>query len=220
MTATPTAQPTTEAHGNPVRGRFNSWCMNLLDGHFERRLGDVRQELLGPLSGEVAEIGAGNGPSFRYLRPGTVVHAIEPNPYFHRRLAQQARRRGVELVLHPVGAEQVDLPDRSVDAVVSSLVLCTVDDPGAVVAEVRRILRPGGRFIFLEHVAARPGSAVRQVQEAVSRPWRWLFEGCHTNRDTTRTIREAGFASVDIHDVRMATPIVPIRSQIAGTAIR
>jgi len=199
---------------------FNSWFLNLLDGHFHRRLGDVRQELLGTLHGEVAEIGAGNGQSFRYLRPGTVVHAIEPNPHFHRRLTAEADRRGVKLVLHPVGAEQVDLPDGSVDAVVSSLVLCTVDDPAAVVAEVRRILRPRGRFVLLEHVAARPGSAVGRVQEAVFRPWRWVFEGCHTNRDTVRTVRQAGFASVELRDIGMATPILPIRTQIAGTAIR
>lgn len=220
MTATTTqSTQSAQAHGHPVRGRFNSWFLNLLDGHFDRRLGDVRRELLGTLSGEIAEIGAGNGPTFRYLEPGTVVHGIEPNPYFHRRLAQEARRRRLELVLHPVGAEQVDLPDASVDAVISSLVLCTVDDPASVVAEVRRILRPGGRFVFLEHVGARPGSAVRRVQEAVFRPWRWVFEGCHTTRDTARTIREAGFASVEIREIRMATPFVPIRTQIAGVAI-
>jgi SAM-dependent methyltransferase len=194
--------------------------MDLLGGHFERRLGDVRHELLSGLDGEIAEIGAGNGPTFRHLRPGTVVHAIEPNPYFHRRLVAEAQRRGIELVLHPVGAEQIDLPDGSVDAVISSLVLCTVADPAAVLASVRRILRPGGRFVFLEHVGARPGTAVRRVQEAVARPWGWVFEGCHTDRDTAQAIRAAGFASVDVRDIRMDTVVVPIRTQIAGTAIR
>jgi SAM-dependent methyltransferase len=216
MTTPTTTPPAT----HPVRGRFNSWFLDLLDGHFERRLGDVRHELLGRLDGEVAEIGAGNGPTFRHLRAGTVVHAIEPNPYFHRRLVAEAQRRGIELVLHPVSAERIDLPDGSVDAVVSSLVLCTVSDPAAVLAEVRRILRPGGRFVFLEHVAARPGTAVRRVQEAVARPWGWVFEGCHTDRDTAQAVRDAGFASVDVRDICMATVVVPIRTQIAGTAIR
>jgi SAM-dependent methyltransferase len=218
--STPATTPAAAAEGNPVRGRFNSWFLDLLDGYVERRLGDVRREFLGGLDGELAEIGAGNGPTFRHLRPGTVVHAIEPNPYFHKRLAAEARRRGVDLVLHPVSAERIDLPDGSVDAVVSSLVLCTVEDPAAVLAEVRRILRPGGRFVFLEHVAARPGTAVRRVQRAVARPWRWLFEGCHTGRDTLQTIRAAGFTSVDVRDIRMATVFVPIRDQIAGTATR
>jgi SAM-dependent methyltransferase len=217
-TTTPQAAVLPATH--PLRGRFNSWFMELLDGHFERRLGDVRDELLSGLDGEVAEIGAGNGPTFRHLRPGTVVHAIEPNPYFHRRLVAEAQRRGIDLVLHPVGAEQIDLPDASVDAVISSLVLCTVSDPAAVLASVRRILKPGGRFVFLEHVGARPGSAVRRVQEAVARPWGWVFEGCHTDRDTAQAVREAGFASVDVREIRMDTVVVPIRTQIAGTAIR
>jgi SAM-dependent methyltransferase len=220
MTTLTTTAPPARTEGNPVRGRFNSWFLDLLDQYIERRLGDVRSELLGGLDGEVAEIGAGNGPTFRHMRPGTVVHAIEPNPYVHRRLAAEARRRGIELVLHPVSAERIDLPEGSVDAVVSSLVLCTVADPAAVLAEVRRILRPGGRFIFLEHVGAEPGSAVRLVQRMVARPWRWVFEGCHTLRDTAHTIHAAGFASVDVRDIRMATAFVPIQPQIVGTAIR
>ena len=220
MTTLTTSPPTTQGIGNPVRGRFNSWFLELLDDYVERRLGSVRSELLGELGGEVAEIGAGNGPTLRHLRRGIVVHAIEPNRYFHRRLATEARRRGIELVVHPVSAERIDLPDGSVDAVISSLVLCTVADPAAVLAEVRRILRPGGRFVFMEHVRAGPGSAVRLAQKAVARPWRWIFEGCHTDRDTAQTIRAAGFASVDVRDVRMGTVFVPVRTQIAGTAIR
>jgi SAM-dependent methyltransferase len=220
MTTLTTPPPAAHGIGNPVRGRFNSWFLDLLDEYVERRLGDVRRELLGGLDGVVAEIGAGNGPTFRHLRRGIVVHAIEPNPYFHRRLAAEAGRRGIDLVVHPVSAERIDLPDGSVDAVISSLVLCTVADPAAVLAEVRRILRPGGRFVFLEHVAARPGSAVRLVQKALARPWRWAFEGCHTDRDTARAVGAAGFASVDVRDVRIQTVFVPIRTQIAGTAIR
>ena len=220
MTTLTTDAPDARGIGNPVRGRFNSWFLELLDDYVERRLGDVRRELLGGLDGEVAEIGAGNGPTLRHLRRGIVVHAIEPNRYFHRRLAAEARRRGIELVVHPVSAERIDLPDGSVDAVISSLVLCTVADPAAVLAEVRRILRPGGRFVFLEHVVARPGSAVRLVQKAVARPWRWVFEGCHTDRDTARAVRAAGFASVDVRDVHVRTLFVPIRTQIAGTATR
>lgn len=220
MTIDRSHTPAAETDGNPMRGRFNSWFLGLLDGHFHRALGEVRRELLGPLSGEVAEIGAGNGPTFRYLAPGTTVHAVEPNRYFHRRLRRQAARRGIELVLHPVSGDEIDLPDGSVDAVVASLVLCTVADPARVLAEIRRILRPGGRFVFLEHVGAAPGTVVRRVQDVVHGPWRWLFEGCHTDRDTARTIRDAGFAAVECHDVRMATPFVPIRTQIAGTATR
>lgn len=206
-------------HDHPVRGPFNSWILRVLEGHFHRALGATRAELLGSLSGEVLEVGAGNGPTFRYLSPAvTRVHAVEPNPNFHRRLRHAAERSGIDLVLHARGGERLDLPDDSVDAAVTSWVLCTVEDPAAVLAEIRRVLRPGGRFVFLEHVAAPRGSAVRRVQDAVFRPWRFLFEGCHTNRDTAAAIRAAGFADVEHRDVRIATPFVPIRTQIAGSA--
>src|SRR5215213_1869226 len=91
----------TAQHRHPVRGRFNSWILRLLEGHVDRQLHAVRAELFGTLQGEVAEIGAGNGPTFRYLRNCTTVHAIEPNPYFHPRLRQAARAHGIEVVVHP-----------------------------------------------------------------------------------------------------------------------
>lgn len=206
-------------HRHRLRGPFNSWILGVLEGHFHRGLGEVRSELLGSLRGEVVEVGAGNGPTLRYLSPAVErLHAVEPNPNFHRRLRRAAAAQDVDLQLHATVGEAIDLPDDSVDAVVTSWVLCTVDDPAAVLAEARRILRPGGRFVFLEHVRAPDGSAVRLVQELVFRPWRWLFEGCHTNRDTAALVGAAGFRSVEVRDVRLRTPFVPIRTQIAGVA--
>jgi ubiquinone/menaquinone biosynthesis C-methylase UbiE len=207
-------------HEHPVRGRFNSWFLDLASGDAHRKLGAVRQQVLSNLSGSVVDVGAGNGPMLRYLRPGVTVHAVEPNPYFHRRLRRTAQELGIELVLHTEPGERIDLPDNSVDAAMTSWVLCTVADPAAVLSEVRRVLKPGGRFAFTEHVGAPAGSAVRRVQNLVFRPWRWLFEGCHTNRDIADVIFAAGFSSVELRDVVMATPFVPMRSQIAGVATR
>lgn len=207
-------------HRNPVRGPFNSWILDRSAGQIDRQLGDVRRDVFGDLSGQVVDVGAGNGATLRYLRPPVTVHAVEPNPYFHRRLRRTADRLGIELVLHPVPGERIDLPDNSVDAALTSWVLCTVAHPAAVLAEIRRVLKPAGRFAFVEHVAAPPGSAVRRVQGAVRKPWHWLFEGCHTDRDTAATIHAAGFSSVQLQEVRMATPLVPLRSQIAGVAVK
>lgn len=205
---------------HPLRGRFNSWLLHALDSETERAIGPYRDQLVAALANarEIVEIGPGNGPLFDRMRPGTRVHAVEPNRWFHGRLRAAARSAGVDLVLHATGAEAIDLPDDSVDAAVSTWVLCTVAEPAAVLAEIRRVLRPGGRLLFLEHVQAPPGGR-RRVQRAVRRPWAWLFEGCQTGRDTAAAIRGAGFAEVDLRTVDVDTPLVPIRSQILGHAI-
>ena len=201
---------------HPVRGRLNSAFFAMMEGTIDRALREPRQRFAG-LDGVVVDLGAGNGPVLRYLRPGTVVHAVEPNPYFHRRLRENASAAGVELTVHQVPGEATDLPDAGADAVVCTWVLCSVDDPAAVLREVRRILRPGGRFVFIEHVAA-PAGPVRLAQRLVHRPWHWVFEGCHTDRDTAAAIRAAGFASVEITEFPFRSAVVPIRTQIAGVA--
>jgi len=221
MATTTTTLPRTVAadHDHPVRGRLNSLALAILEPGNATKLGAVRRRTFGTLSGEVVDMGAGNGPILKYLSDEVdVVHAIEPNRHFHARLHREARLRHVELVVHATAGETLDLPDDSVDAVMTSWVLCTVADPDAVLAEVRRVLRPGGRFAFVEHVAAPPDSRVRRVQDLVHRPWKWFFEGCHTTRDTGAAIRAAGFARVESEAVSMDTAFVPMRTQIAGTA--
>ncbi|WP_433135986.1 class I SAM-dependent methyltransferase [Actinomadura nitritigenes] len=204
---------------NPVRGRLNSAFFALTAGYTDRRLAGHKRRILPRAGGVVAEIGAGNGPNLRYLPPETTVHAIEPNPYFHRRLARTAAVHGIDLTIHAVPGEAIDLEDASVDAVMCTWVLCSVQDPAQVLREVHRILRPGGRFAFIEHVAA-PHGPVRRVQRLVRRPWRWAFEGCRTDRDTAAAVRAAGFASVEITEFRFRSGFVPVRTQIAGVAVR
>jgi SAM-dependent methyltransferase len=124
----------------------------------------------------------------------------------------------VELDLRPTHAEDTRLPDGSVDAVIATLVLCTVPDPAAAVAEVRRILAPGGTFAFLEHVGAPAGTALRRLQRVLRRPWSWTFEGCLLDRDLAGVIGEAGFAGVDLQEYRLRSAFVPVATQIAGRA--
>jgi SAM-dependent methyltransferase len=198
---------------------LNSAFFALMDGYADRRLCEQKQRLFSGVDGVVVEIGAGNGANLRYLPGRATVHAIEPNPHFHRRLRLAAAAHQVNLTIHPVPGEAIDLPDGSADVAVCSWVLCTVDDPAMVLREVRRVLRPGGRFVFVEHVAAPPG-VLRRVQALVRRPWRWAFEGCHTDRDTATAIRAAGFSAVEIAEFRFRSVFVPVRTQIAGIAIR
>lgn len=189
-----------------------------MDGYINWHLRKHKAPVFGDLPSDVVELGSGVGANLRYLKTGTRLTAIEPNPYMHARLRRAARRRTVELEIRSVVGERIDLPDASTDAVISSLVLCTVADPAAVLAEVRRILRPGGRFSFVEHVAARRRTT-RVVQRLVRRPWAWVFEGCSCERDLASLIEAAGFSHVDATPYRIHSPFIPFNTQIAGTAV-
>lgn len=203
---------------NPVRGRLNAGFFRLIDGYVHAVLGDRKRALFADLPDTVVEIGPGTGTNMRYYRPGTTLVAVEPNPHMHPGLRRAAQRRGVTLDLRAVGAEATGLPDASVDDVVCTLVLCTVPDPVAVLAEVRRVLRPGGRLLLIEHVAAAPGTALAAVQLVLRPGWRWAFEGCDLRRHTADLLDHAGFRIVDIQRYHLRSLFVPVNTQIAGTA--
>ncbi|HEV7206431.1 MAG TPA: methyltransferase domain-containing protein [Jatrophihabitans sp.] len=217
-TATPSTTPKPFAP-HPGRGRFNSLFFAGMGGYINWHMRKQKSTAFAGLPANVVEIGAGVGANLRYLPAGARLTAIEPNPYMHARLTRAARRRKVDLEIRGVVAEGIDLPDASSDAVISSLVLCTVDDPAAVLAEIRRILRPGGRFSFAEHVVARPRTPTRWSQRLLRRPWAWVFEGCSCERDLAGLIRSAGFAGVELRPYRIHSPFVPFNTHIAGTAI-
>jgi SAM-dependent methyltransferase len=200
--------------------RVNAWFFTA----FARQIDEMSDAhktaaFSGIAPGVVVELGAGTGANFARLPAGTTLHAVEPSRAMHPGLIARAAAAGIDLRLHASGAEHVDLPDASVDEVLCSLVLCTVNDPDAVLAEVRRVLRPGGRFRFVEHVAA---SGIRgAVQRAVRRPWAWVFEGCDAHRDTAAAVRDAGFDDVII-ERRMfrRSPFWVVNTAIWGIATR
>ena len=160
----------------------------------------------------VVELGSGVGANLRYLPAGGTLVAIEPNPHMHRRLRAAAERRGVHLELRDRVAEHTGLPDHSVDSVISSLVLCSVTDPAAVLAEIRRILRPGGTYRFVEHVAA-PGRHAhpRRCSERSAVRGRGRSRAARANGIWSGLIRAAGFARVDIEPYRLHTPVRPLQ---------
>jgi ubiquinone/menaquinone biosynthesis C-methylase UbiE len=204
---------------HPVRNRLNAWLFRFLDGYQHRRLGGVKREAFGGLPPTILEIGAGTGANLRYLRAGTRVIAIEPNPRMHPYLRAAARRWGIHLDLREGTAERLPLPDASVCAVVSSLVLCSVGDPAAVLREIQRVLRPGGRFWCVEHVRAPDGTALAALQRILARPWRWFFEGCEC-RDVAGLLGAAGFASVEVEPFTIRTIFLPVRTAISAVAVR
>jgi SAM-dependent methyltransferase len=201
-----------------ARGRFNSLFFGLMGPYLNWNLRRHKQRVFDQLPQRVVEIGSGVGANLRYLPADATLVAIEPNPHMHRRLQAAARRREVRLELHDDVGERIDLPDQSVDAVISSLVLCSVTDPVHVLAEIRRILRPGGRYSFVEHVAAPARTPTRVLQRMLRRPWGWTFEGCSCERDLEASIRAAGFTTVAVQPYRLHTPFIPFNTHIAGTA--
>jgi SAM-dependent methyltransferase len=201
-----------------TRAWANARFFESMDWYLHRRLGRRKRELFADLPRDVVELGAGAGASMRYLAPGSHLIAIEPNPHTHDALRRKAAHHGVELEVREVSAESTGLATDSVDAVICTLVLCTVRDPVGAIAEVRRILRPGGRFLFIEHVRSRPGP-LRVLQRVLQRPWRYAFDGCCLDRDTAAVIEAAGFADVQIEQFRLGGAFVPVWPQISGVAV-
>jgi len=161
----------------------------------ERGENEHRRRALEGLTGRVVELGAGDGANFA-LYPTTVsdVIAIEPEPRFREQAEEAAREAPVPVTVRPGTAEELPLEDESVDAVVASLVLCTVPDPERALAEARRVIRPGGELRFYEHVHAedQPLRAVLELADR-TRLWPTLGGGCHPTRNTLRAIESAGF---------------------------
>lgn len=204
---------------NPVRGRLNAWFFAALDGYMHRKYAGIKPRLFQQAPPVAVELGPGSGANLRYLPRGTRLIAIEPNWHMHTLLRRRAVRFGIELDLRALSGECLDIPSASVDFVFSSLVLCSVDDPEQVIAEVRRVLRPGSKFACVEHVAAPGGSAMLGLQRTIKRPWHWAFEGCDLCRDTGATLQSSGFSQVDVRPFVLPTIFAPIRHQITAMCI-
>jgi ubiquinone/menaquinone biosynthesis C-methylase UbiE len=138
----------------------------------------------------------------------------------YQRLPVSANNSLVDVELKQDLLENLALADNSIDAVVCTLVLCTVPDPQKILQEVLRILKPGGQYIFVEHVAAPGGSLKRKVQNVLFKSWKCLFEGCCTNRDTACLLQSAGFSEVDIETFESKAMPAPVTPNIVGVAIK
>ncbi|MGH9785890.1 MAG: class I SAM-dependent methyltransferase [Terriglobia bacterium] len=198
--------------------RIHAWVLAHLGVRYERMVADRKRTLFAGLGGNVLEIGPGTGPNLVYYPSGIRWLGVEPNPYMYRHLKTAAARAGLQVDLRPGMAERLPAEDNSMDAVVSTLVLCSVSDPEGVLREIRRVLKPGGRFIFLEHVAAPPGTRLRRVQTALRPLWKIIGDGCHPDRETGPAIERAGFAAVRYDNFRL--PLGPVATQIAGVAVK
>lgn len=180
-----------------------------------------RRRLLAGLSGSVIEIGAGEGSSFGlYPREVTDVLALEPNDYLRNLARPRAVSASVPVVLVAGVAEHIPAPDAGADAVVTSLVLCSVADQAKALAEIRRVLRPGGTLAYYEHV--RSGNPFLAAAEDLLTPaWQRMAGGCHPNRDTLEAITAAGFRIQDNERFGFGGhPLAPKIAHILGHATK
>ncbi|MFF4170645.1 class I SAM-dependent methyltransferase [Streptomyces sp. NPDC001744] len=206
---------------HPLFARFYARCSAAAETR--GGLGALRAELLAGLTGRVVEVGAGNGLNFAHCPAGvSEVVAVEPEARLRGLAEEAARRSAVPVSVLPGTAEALPARDGAFDAAVVSLVLCTVRDVPAALAELRRVLRPGGELRFFEHGAAdTPGLA--RVQRGLDRTvWPLLFGGCHTSRTPLAAIGEAGFDLVSYRsfDLPGGRPRLPSSPCVLGVARR
>ncbi len=182
-------------------------------------LRDWRRELLAELQGSVLEIGAGTGANLAFY-PTAVQRIVlcEPDPGMRSALSARAGALQRPVEIRPITAETLDFADASFDHAVSTLVCCSVGDPARALGQIRRVLKPGGSLVFLEHVAAWDNPRRRRWQERLNPLWRRFASNCHLNRETEQTIRAAGFAidRIQRESIRKIMPLV--RPSIRGVA--
>lgn len=208
------------SHRHPLFARFYARTSLLM----EKGVRTHRRTLLEGLTGRVIEIGAGNGLNFPHY-PDTVteVVAVEPEPHLRALAESSAERSAVPITVVDGLADRLPVEDASFDAAIASLVLCSVPNQDRALAEIRRVLVPGGRLRFFEHVqAATPGR--RRIQKTLDATgiWPWFGGGCHAGRDTRAAIERAGFTIDRITELATADTQMPFPAapQILGTATR
>jgi ubiquinone/menaquinone biosynthesis C-methylase UbiE len=194
----------------------------LLAGTEEAGLQEMREELLREAEGRTLELGAGTGLNLpHYTASVTELVLTEPDRFMVARLrrrlaAEPPAPNAVEVV--EAGAERLPFEDASFDTVVSTLVLCSVDDPGEAMSEVARVLRPQGRLLYLEHVRSPDSERLARWQDRLERPWGWFAGGCHPNRPTGETLRSTGL-EVERQDQAQMPKAPPLaRPLIRGSA--
>ncbi len=179
-----------------------------------------RERLLASAAGRVLEIGGGTGANLPFYGDGVLELVVaEPEEPMARRLEKKARGYRLPTRVIRAPAEQLPLDPESFDCAVSALVLCTVGDPARALTEVRRLLRPSGRLLFIEHVRSDDPDLARW-QDRLRRPWAWVGCGCQPNRRTVEAMRAAGFSIAELrHDWLDDLPRI-VGPLVVGVAVR
>lgn len=182
-------------------------------------LRDMRREVTAGARGRVLELGAGTGLNLElYPLDVSDLTLVEPDPHMVKQLRNRVAELGSAAQVVEAPGEKLPFEDDSFDTVVVTLVLCTVPNPAATLAEIKRVLKPNGQFLFMEHVRS-PDPGLAKWQDRLEKPWRFLGDGCHCNRDTESALKAAGFQLSDVEhpELPKAPPIV--RPMAKGRAV-
>jgi ubiquinone/menaquinone biosynthesis C-methylase UbiE len=209
------------AVSHPLFARFYQRISPMMD---RAGAAEHRRALVTGLQGRVIEVGAGNGLMFAHYPPEvTQVVAVEPEPRLRAAAVEAAAVAPVPITVVDGLADALPWGDGEFDAAVAALVLCTVPDQAAALAEIHRVVRPGGQLRFFEHVAAPDPGMLRRAQRLVDATvWPRLLGGCHTGRDTVTAITAAGFGIDELHRFRFpdSGPASPAAPHARGSATR
>lgn len=186
-------------------------------------LADIRAErakLIPRARGRVLEIGIGTGHNLPHYRRERIEHlcGVDPATDMHPKAQRRMREHGLDVELLPLSAERVPAPAASFDTVVCTFTLCSIPEPLAALAEMRRVLKPQGELLFCEHGRA-PETAVQRWQDRLTPIWKRFTGGCHLNRDTTALLSRAGFRVTELeqHYLPGPRPVTWVSRGIART---
>lgn len=199
---------------------FSAIYDRLFKASEEAGLRRMRADLVAAAKGRVLELGAGTGANVE-LYPESVAELVlvEPDPHMTKRLREKLAEWGRDAEVVEASAERLPFEDSSFDTAVVTLVLCTVPNPEAALAEIDRVLKPGGQLLFIEHVRSeRPGLA--RWQDRLERPWRFLGDGCHCNRDTVATIDASPLTLGEVEHDKLPKAIPIVEPLVRGSATR
>lgn len=183
-------------------------------------LSEKRAEMLAPAYGRTLELGTGTGLNLPHY-PDAVTELIltEPYPPMVAKLEEKVRNYPKRVQLTVAGAERLPFPDASFDTVAAAMILCTVPDPDVVLKEIERVLKPGGQYLFLEHVR-NPDPKLARRQDIVQLGWYWFGNECHCNRPTVDTLNKSSLEIVQLKDDKMPGAWKFIEAMAIGRAVR